>query len=167
MLYCGYMHDIYDDLAIEQIAKKQFGLTMDIDKVIARQIPVSRTAVATVFLTKKKQLFAYISAQSNLTLGDIKKILVRMGLKPELFVPPKGQPNYFDDIGRQHVRAVFPGKSHIVPSDLTYYRTLASYNPALVQINEVPDGEIRQFDTDTHGNWRVAAKFAYRRIKTS
>lgn len=158
---------IYDDLALEQIAKKQFGLNIDIDQVIVRQVPVSRTAVATVFLTSKKQLYAYVSAQSNLTLGDVKKILVRMGLKAELFVPPKGRPNYFDDIGREHVKAVFPGRSHITPNDLIYYRTLAPYNPALVQIHEIPDGHIRQFDTDAHDNWRVAAKFAYRRIKTS
>lgn len=158
---------IYDDLALEQIAKKQFGLNLDIDKVIVRQVPVSRTATATVFLTAKKQLFAYIAAQSNTNLGDIKKILTRMGLKAELFIPPKGQPNYFDDIGREHFRAIFPGRGHIMPNDLIYYRTLASYNPALVQINEIPTGEIRQFDTDAHGNWRAAAKFAYRRIKTS
>jgi hypothetical protein len=158
---------IYDDLALEQIAKKQFGLAVDIDKVIVRQVPVSRTATATVFLTSKKQLFVYITAQSNLTLGDIKKIVVRMGLKAELFVPPKGRPNYFDDIGREHVQAVFPGRGHITATDLIYYRTLAPYNPALVQINEVVDGEIRQFDTDAHSNWRSAVKFAYRRIKTS
>jgi len=158
---------IYDDLAIEQNVKKLFGIACDVDTVIARQIPVSRTAVATVFLTKKKQLYAYINAQSNLTLGDVKKIVSRMGLKPELFLPPKGQPHYFDDIGRQHVRAVFPGKTNITDSDLIYYRTLAPYNPALVQIHEIETGEIRQFDTDAHGNWRVAAKFAYRRIKTS
>ncbi len=158
---------IYDDLALEQTAKKQFGLDLDVDKVIVRQVPVSRTAVATVYLTKKKQLFVHISAQSNLTLGDVKKLVTRMGLKAELFLPPKGQPNYFEDIGREHFRAVFPGRGHIVPSDLIYYRTLAAYNPALVQINEILDGEIRQFDTDAHGNWRTAAKFAYRRIKTS
>ena len=158
---------IYDDLALEQIAKKQFGLSLDIDKVIIRQVPVSRTATATVFLTAKKQLFVYIAAQSNTNLGDIKKILTRMGLKSELYIPPKGQPNYFDDIGREHFRAVFPGRGHIMSSDLIYYRTLAPYNPALVQINEIPTGEIRQFDTDAHGNWRPIAKFAYRRIKTS
>lgn len=158
---------IYDDMALEQIAKKHFGLNVDIDKVIVRQVPVSRTAEATLFLTKKKQLFVYVTAQSSLTLGDVKKLLVRMGLKSELFVPPKGRTNYFDDIGREHVRAVFPGKGQITPNDLIYYRTLAPYNPAMVQIQEVPNGEIRQFDTDTHGNWRVAAKFAYRRIKTS
>mgnify|MGYP001600633199 CR=1 FL=1 len=158
---------IYDDLALEQIAKKQFGLSLDVDKVIVRQVPVSRTATATVFLTAKKQLFACIIAQSNLTLGDVKKLITRMGLKPELFMPPKGKPHYFDDIGRDHVQAVFPGRGKITATDLIYYRTLAPYNPALVQINEIPDGEIRQFDTDTHGNWRPAAKFAYRRIKTS
>lgn len=158
---------IYDDIALEQIAKKQFGIPLEVDKVIVRQIPVSRTATATVFLTAKKQLFAFIAAQSNLNLGDVMKLVVRMGLKAELYVPPKGRPDYFDDIGRQHVRAVFPGRTKIMPTDLTYYRTLAPYNPALIQINEIPTSEIKQFDTDSHGNWRVVAKFAYRRIKTS
>lgn len=161
------MDAIYEDLALEQIAKQQFGLTVDIDKVIVRQAPVSRTATATVYLTKKKQLFAYIAAQSNLTLADVKKMIARMGLKPELYVPPKGRPHYFDDIGREHVRTVFPSKTNITETDLIYYRTLAPYNPALVQIHEIPDGEIRQYDADAHGGWRTVAKFAYRRIKTS
>ena len=161
------MNDIYDDLALEQIVKSEFGLVVDIDKVIVRSIPVNRTATASVFLTKKKQLFTYISAQSKQNLGDVKKIVSRMGLKAELYVPPKGRSNYFDEVGREHVRAVFPGKTNITQTDLIYYRTLAPYNPALVQIHEVADGEIRQFDTDSHGNWRMAAKFAYRRIKTS
>lgn len=161
------MNDVYDDLALEQNAKKQFGLAVDIDQVIVRQVPVSRTAVATVYLTKKKQLFAYVSAQSNLNLGDVRKIVNRMGLKAEHYLPPVGHSNYFDDIGREHVRQVFPGKTTITESDLAYYRTLAPYNPALIQIQEIPTGEIRQFDADAHGDWRVAAKFAYRRIKTS
>ena len=162
------MNDMaYDDLALEQNAKKRFGLDVDIDKVIVRQIPVSRTATATVYLTKKKQLFVYISAQSNLNLGDVKKLVARMGLKAEQYLPPVGQPNYFDDIGTSHFKAVFPGRGHITTADLTYYRTLAPYNPALIQIHEVINGEIRQFDTDAHGDWRSAVKFAYRRIKTS
>jgi hypothetical protein len=158
---------IYDDIALEQIAKEKFGLIVDIDKVIIRQAPVSHTGEATVFLTKKKQLFAYISAHSKLTLGDVKKIVTRMGLSAELYVPPRGEPSYFDDIGRQKFRAVFPGRGHITAEDLIFYRTLAPYNPALVQIKEVINGEIKQFDTDASSGWRMAAKFAYRRIKTS
>jgi hypothetical protein len=34
-------------------------------------------------------------------------------------------------------------------------------------ISEVKDGEVYQFDSDAIGNWRLAAKFTYRRIRTS
>ena len=88
-----------------------------------------------------------------------------MGLVAELYLPPKGQPAYFDDIGRDKFKRCFPGRSNPADSDLIYYRTLAPYNPALVQISEVKNGEVKQFDTDAKTNWRVATKFAYRRIK--
>lgn len=159
--------EIYDDLALEQMAKDKFGLSVDIDKVIVRQVPVSHVAEATVFLTKKKQLFVYVNAHSRLVLGDIKKIITRMGLRAELFLPPKGEIDYFDEIGRQKFREVFPGRGHITSQDLVFYRTLAPYNPALVQIHEVIDGEIKQFDTDSSSGWRTVTRFAYRRIKTS
>ena len=159
--------DIYDDMALEQIAKDKFGIRMEISHVVARHIPVSHTSVATVFLTDKKQLYVYIQGRSKLLLGDIKKIVTRMGLTAELFLPPKGRPNYFDEIGRERFGAVFPGRTNPTSEDIRYYRTLAPYNPALVQIQEVVDGEIRQFDTDASGKWRPATKFAYRRIKTS
>jgi hypothetical protein len=82
-----------------------------------------------------------------------------------MYMPPKGQPNYFDEIGRDKFKDVFPGRQNPSAFDLVYYRTLAPYNPALVQIAEVKHGEVMQFDTDARGQWRVAAKFAYRRIK--
>lgn len=156
---------VYDDMAIEQIAKSRFGMTIDIDHVIVRAVPVSRVATATLLLTNKKQLLLYVSGTSKLLLSDVKKIVSRMGLTAELYLPPKGQPNYFDDIGREKFKAVFPGRSNPNVSDLQYYRTLAPYNPALVQISEVKTGEIKQFDTDAKGEWRVVARFAYRRIK--
>ena len=159
--------DIYDDLALERIAKETFGLKLEIDKVIVRQIPVSYTAEATVFLTTKKQLFVYISARSKTVLSDIKKIVARMGLKAELFVPPKGEIDYFDEVGRAKFREVFPSRNKPSGEDIIFYRTLAPYNPALVQIHEVTNGEIKQFDTDASNGWRVAVRFAYRRIKTS
>ncbi len=159
--------DIYDDLALERIAKERFGLSVDIDQVIVRQIPVSHTGEATVFLTAKKQLFVYITAHSKLVLGDIKKIVTRMGLRAEIYLPPKGEVDYFDEVGRQKFRDVFPGRSNPTAEDIIFYRTLASYNPALVQIHEVKDGEIKKFDTDSSSGWRTATRFAYRRIKTS
>lgn len=159
--------EIYDDMALERIAKEKFGVTMDIDQIIVRDADVSRTASATVFLTKKKQLMVYVDGRSKLLLSDIKKIVSRMGLKAELYFPPKGQPDYFDAIGREKFRDVFPGRGHISDEDILFYRTLAPYNPALVLISEVKNSEIYQYDSDSRGGWRVAARFAYRRIKTS
>ena len=159
--------EIYDDMAIERICKDRFGVDVDIDQMIVRQVEVSRVATATVFLTKKKQLMVYVDGRSRLLLGDIKKIIARMGLKAELYFPPKHQPDYFDMVGREKFREVFPGRSVITDEDIIFYRTLAPYNPALVLINEVKNGEIYCYDSDAHGGWRVAAKFAYRRIKTS
>jgi len=159
--------EMYETTALERIAKDHFGMDVDIDKVIIKDIDVSRTAEATVFLTKKKQLLVYVHGHSRLLLSDIKKIIARMGLKAELYLPPKGQPDYFDAIGREKFLEVFPGRGHIKDEDIIFYRTLAPYNPALVLISEVKNGEIYKYDSDVSGDWRVAVKFAYRRIKTS
>ena len=134
--------DIYDDFAIERLAKEQFGIVIDIDTVLVRNVEVSRSARATVFLTTKKQLYCYIYGPTRLLLGDVKKIAVRMGLKVELFLPPKGRPHYFDDIGRDKFREVFPGRTASSAEHIVFYRTLAPYNPALLQTNEVRDGTI-------------------------
>lgn len=158
---------IYDDLALERLTKDKFGLTVDVGQVIARQIDVSRTAEATVFLTKKKQLMVYINGPAKLLLSDVKTIISRMGLKAELYLPPKGQPDYFDRVGYEKFHQVFPGRSQASEQDIVFYRTLAPYMPAMVMVSEVKDGNIYQYDSDSRGGWRVAAKFSYRRIKTS
>lgn len=160
-------NQMYDELALERTLKERFGIDVDLGKVILDHVPVSRTAEATVFLTSKKQLFVYVEGQSKLLLGDVKKIVSRMGLKTELIIPPKGQPHYFDDIALAKFHDVFPGRTHVISEDLIFYRTLAPYNPALIMISEVKNGEIYQFDSDNNDNWRIATKFTYRRIKTS
>ena len=159
--------ETYSDVALERVIQGRFGLSLDVDNVILRQADVSRTAKATVFLTKKRQLMLYINATSPLLLADVKKLVSRMGLKAEQYMPPRNQPHYFDDIGRSKFLEVFPGRSHISKDDIQFYRTLAPYNPALVMISEVKNGEIFKFDADSRGGWRVGAKFAYRRIRTS
>lgn len=156
-----------DDVALEREVKEAFGMVVDIDQVIVRGIDVSRAVKATLFLTKKKQLLCYIHGHSRILLSDVKKIVSRMGLRAELYMPPKGQPTYFDDIGRDKFREVFPGRGTVRDQDIEYYRTLAPYNPALVLVSEVRDGVVYQYDSDAHSGWRPTVKFAYRRIKTS
>jgi len=158
---------MYDDLALERSAKELFGMTFEVSKVIVRNANVGGAAQATVFLTKKKQLLCYIHGPAKLLLADVKKIASRMGFKVELYMPPKGRPHYFDEVGERKFRDVFPGRAHVSASDLVFYRTLAPYSPALLLISEVKDGTIYQADSDARSGWRPAAKFAYRRIKTS
>jgi len=157
----------YDDLAMEKAVYAEFGVELEVDAVIGRRFSISRNTEATLFLTKKKQLFLYIPNTSKLVLADVRKIVSHIGLKAELFLPPKGQPQYFDEIGTQKFREVFPGRSNITAQDIAFYRTLAPYSPALVLVQEVKDGTIYQFDSDSMGGWRQLKKFAYRRIKTS
>lgn len=90
-----------------------------------------------------------------------------MGLKAELYLPPRGRTDYFDQIGRKKFNEVFPGRNIVAKQDILFYRTLAPYNPALILIEEVKNGEIRGYDSDASTGWRTLVKFAYRRIKTS
>lgn len=159
--------DIYDDMALERSAKDRFGAVFEVSKVIVRNVDVGKSAQATVFLTKKKQLMLYIHGPTKLLYSDVKKIVTRMGLKAELYMPPKGRPKYFDEIGRRKFQEVFPGRRDVTNEDIVFYRTLAPYCPALILISEVQDGHIYMADSDAHSGWRVAEKFAYRRIKTS
>jgi hypothetical protein len=158
---------MYDELALERSIKQYFGVDVDVNYIIVYKAPVSHTATATLFLTTKKQLLLHISGQSKLLLGDVKKLVSRMGLKAELYFPPQGRPNYFDEIGQNKFYEVFPGRKNITESDINFYRLLAPYNPALILISEVKDGHVYQYDSDATTNWRAATKFAYRRIKTS
>jgi len=158
---------IYDDYALERLLKDQFGVSVEVDSVIARHIPVGRSVEATLLLTKKKQLFLYVHGETKLLLSDIQKIASRVGLTPELYMPPKNRPNYFDEIGTRKFQEIFPGRKVASPQDIAFYRTLAPYSPALVLIQDVKTGTIFQYDSDSKSNWRPHAKFSYRRIRTS
>ncbi len=158
---------MYEDLASEELIKQHFGLRIEVKQTLVRSTPVSHTSEATVILTSKNQLYVLIRGQSRLSLGEVKKMVARMGLKAELFIPPKGQPDYFNKIAKEHYRKVFPGRSKMSNDDLAYYQTLAPYQPALVQISEVSKGRIYRFDTDSASSWRPVTDFSYRRIRTS
>ncbi len=161
------MNELYDDVALERQIKTLFGVDGDIEAVIARRIPIGRSANATLFLTAKKQLFLFVHGESKLLLSDVKKAVARIGLIAELFLPPKGRPNYFDEVGTEKFQEIFPGRRVAQAEDIAFYRTLAPYSPALILIREVKNGVIYQYDSDATGGWRPHAKFSYRRIKTS
>ena len=158
---------MYDDVALEREMKPRVGVKSDIDSVIARRFPVGRSIEATLFLTNKKQLFLFINGEAPLLLSDVKKIVSRVGLKAELYMPPVNRPHYFEEVGTQKFQEIFPGRKVVNEEDIAFYKTLAPYNPALILIHEVKQGVIFQYDSDSRGGWRPYSKFSYRRILTS
>lgn len=161
------MHDeIADDIAVEELVKSHFGLQVEVKQMIARNIPVSHTAVASVFLTPKHQVFLLIKAHAPMTFGDVKRTAKRMGLDVHEYLAPGHDDSYFNKVAREKFRQVFPGRHDIAEDELHYYRTLVPYNPALMKISNINGGVIKQFDSHDSSEWRVAARFAYKHIST-
>lgn len=158
--------EITDDIALEELIKADFGLQLEVKQMVARHIPVSHVAEASVFLTPKHQLFACINARAVLTLGDVQKLAKRMGLEVDMCIPPGHDEGYFNRVAREKFRQVFPGRHDINDDELHYYRTLVPYNPALLKIDAVNGGVIKQFDSHDSSEWRTAARFAYKQIST-
>ena len=156
--------EITDDIAVEELVKSHFGLQVDVKQMVVRNIPVSHTAVANVFLTPKHQLFALIKAHAPLTFGDVKRMAKHMGLNIEAYCAPGHDDAYFNKIAREKFRQVFPGRHDISENELHYYRTLVPYNPALLKVSGINGGVIKQFDSHDSSEWRVAARFAYKQI---
>ena len=158
-------NDIFHDLAIEELTKEYFGVKVDIEKVYVRDIPAGRNANASVFLTTKNKLYATVTGAAPLTLGDVRKIILRMGMKAEAYCSPVGQQNYFDDIANEKFKSIYPGRHDITEQDLRFYRLMAPYNPALVSIEAITHGVINQFDSTAETGWRPSMKAQYKQIK--
>jgi len=156
---------LLDDLAIEKTCKERFDRSIDVAEVIVRGLPAGVATRATLFVTTKGQVFLLVASQSGLVLDDVRKIVHRMQCEAEVFVPPYGEQDYFDRIGRAKFKAMFPGKPILGEDDLRYYKNLAPYNPALVQLSRIK-GEIRGFEVESK-TWRKAKDYAYSKIKTS
>jgi hypothetical protein len=161
------MDSLYDEVRLEKHIHAAFGLRVEIKSVIAAKISVGPSSSATVFLSDKGLLYALIATRGGQNLGDVKKILGRMNLRSEQFMPPRSDAGYFDRVAATKFREVFPGRGVVNDQDLVFYRTLAPYNPALVQVAEILGGVIKQYDRDAATHWRPSVKFQYRRIRTS
>ena len=74
-----------------------------------------------------------------------------MGLKTQQFIAPGADVDYFDNIAREKFNEIFPGRIAVSDEDLYFYKTLAPYCPALVQISEVASGVIKQYDSTAIG----------------
>lgn len=157
-------NEVFDDLAIETACKGQFDINLQVGEVIARGISTGQSAQATVFKTTSGQVMAYIVSRGTQLFADVQKMILRMECEAETYYPPNGEKEYFDRIGREKFKTLFPGKHIVGEDDLRHYKGLAPYNPALVRLNKIK-GEIRAYD-DHLKTWRKVKDYHYSRIAT-
>ncbi|HSE61661.1 MAG TPA: hypothetical protein VLA88_05200 [Candidatus Saccharimonadales bacterium] len=156
--------EIFDDIAIEKAGQEKFGLTLDIAEVVVRGVQTGIASKATVFKTTNGQVWLYIVSHSTQLFDDVQKIVNRMNVEAELYVPPHGETDYFNRIGREKFKVMFPGKPVRSEEDLRYYKKLALYNPALIRLSKIK-GEVRAYDPQGKG-WHKVKDYAYSKIKT-
>jgi hypothetical protein len=153
--------EAYADAFLEKEVKARFGTTIEVRNMVVRHLPVGPAMWAHVFTAADGNLYAFILGTKTMTLGEVKRVLKRMGLRPDKFYPPYGRDNYFAKKAEAKFKETYPGKPVSSDQDLMYYKTLVPYSPAFVSILEVPDSSIRGYDADTAGGWRVVKKFDY------
>jgi hypothetical protein len=158
------MNEAFDDQAIEQACKDHFALSLNIGEVIVRGISAGQSSLAAIFKTTNGQLFLFIISRGTQLLADVQKIVARMECEAEVYYPPFGEKEYFERIGSEKFKALFPGKPILGEDDLRHYKGLAPYNPALVRLSKVK-GEIRAYDEHLK-TWRKVKDFHYSKIAT-
>ena len=158
------MSNTYTDKNLEEFIQKHFAVKLNFEEVVARNLPVSYSTEVLIFRSKNQKLYAFISGEARLTLGDISKSLAKMNLKPAKFFPPNGLEDYFLEHARAQFLRIFPAREHISNEELRFYKTQVIYNPALVEIASIRNGEIKCCNTDAIGSWRVAKRLNYRSI---
>lgn len=153
-----------DDAAIAKACRDQFGLGVDVGERIVWGVPVGPSAKAIIFKTSSGQIYMYILSRGAQLLADVQKIVLRMQCEAETYFPPHGEKEYFDRIGREKFKMLFPGKHIISDDDIRHYKGLAPYNPALMKIGKIK-GEIRAYDEHLK-TWRKVKDYSYSKIAT-
>ncbi len=157
------LDEVVENMAIEQLCKKEFAFTISLKRVIARDVPTSKGTSTTVFEDTRRALYALCIAEASLTLGDVKAIVRHMGMEADTYFAPHGQSNYFLHYGRQNFYATFPGRKLISDEETDFYQSLAPYNPALMRIARVK-GEIREYSS-IFQRWQKTRNYNYTRMQ--
>ncbi len=153
---------IYDDLAIERACHAAFGVKLNVTEVIARDIPTGYTSSATIFKTSPTTVYVFITSQGVMLLADVVKMLRSMNVEVDEMIPPHGDREYFQRIGTEKFKTMFPGKHITSPEDIRYYQTLAPCSPALARLSKIK-GDIRAFHYESKV-WRKVKDYAFSKI---
>jgi hypothetical protein len=161
------MNDLYEEpletIDIEQKCLDIFDLDVHIKRVIIGNVQTGVRARTTIFEADRHTLYAFCTADEPIVLRDVQLMIKGMGIEPEFYLPPHGDKDYFVDFGRQAVAEVYPDLKSYAGLEMSFYQTLAPYNPALVRISRIK-GEIREYLKPLQ-QWQKLQNCSYVRIK--
>ena len=149
----------YETTRIQNICKNYFGVNLNINDIILDSIPSSKSSNMTLFKTNDDTIYALCLSEKPLTLADIKNIISSMGIKADSFLPPNADQDYFSRYGQQIFQSVFPGHKQGTDQDISFYKTLAPYSPALIKVSRI-NGIIRKYNNNWQ-QWQNALELSY------
>lgn len=148
---------------IEAYCARYFSLLVHVDEIIVNNIYSNNDTYTTVFRSQAGGLYALVVANQPTALRDIKRVVQAMGLLAEIYLPPKADSDYFSSYAKHAYEKVYPSRTPLSGSDISYYQSLAPYGPGLVRIKRV-NGEIRHH-TGVLNSWRKVLDFSYNSIR--
>ena len=125
---------------IEHLCRDSFGVTLLVKRIVIADLTSSKGTRTTVFESTNGGLYAFSSVTAPLVLADIQKIMTRVGISVERYLPPRGDSEYFLQFGRSAFLDAYPGRRSVEDRETTFYQTLAPYGPALVKIARIKEG---------------------------
>lgn len=144
---------------IEAYCRNYFAQSITVSRILAENIDCNHDRFANIFYDIDGQLYAIIFSNNTMSLGDVRKIVSAIGMNAEGYFTPTGNRQYFYNYAKDVFQMVYPNRTSMTTEDLSYYQTLAPYNPALVKVKAV-NGELRSYKT-TAGQWIKIADFTY------
>lgn len=146
-------------IEIEHTSRVHFRCDFKVKYVIVGDLETLKGARVTVFETTDHEVFAFCSSEEPLELGDVKRIIRGMGLNASHYLPPAQHHSYFINYGKLAFTTAFPGRHITSNDDLSFYESLAPYNPALIKIRAITDGIYGYIPVLEQ--WYKAADFTY------
>lgn len=148
---------------IEKICWELFSVELKLKNILLNNAFTGNKSYTSVFQNDRNEIFALLTCEDVLSLADVKNIIKQMGMRPQFFLPPDGNENYFNIYAKKSFDMVFPGRKAATNQDLEFYQSFAPYSPALVRISKI-DGGIKNFDASWN-KWISAIDFSYYRVK--
>ncbi len=132
------MKDLYHEVkglkSLESTCRVLFGTSIQPKQILESNIPTRKSSYTTIFETTSGEVYALCIANTPLVFADISRIIKDIDTGPVKYLPPRNDAEYFHAYGRKIFQDLFPGRALNPNDDISFYTSLAPYNPALVRL---------------------------------